>query len=193
MLATARAGPYRASDALPRGHAVRARTLQILLIAAALSGSANAAAPRAEGRSQALSDVVQCRKLTDPAARLACFDKTVETLDSAEARQDVVVVDRQQMRQARRTLFGIGLPTLPIFGNAPDIDFIDTTVAEARVDGAGRWTLRMADGARWAQTDDNVIGRSPKPGDKVHIKRGALGSYQMNVGGQPAVKAQRIP
>ncbi len=145
-----------------------------------------------EPRSKALADVVRCRPIHDATARLACFDASVATLDTAEARRDVVIVDSQQVRQARRSLFGIGVPGLSIFSGSPEIDFIDTSVTDAQVDSAGRWTLRMADGARWAQTDDNVIGRRPRIGDRIHIKRAALGSFQMSVGGQPAVKARRV-
>lgn len=151
-----------------------------------------AAEPRTEARSKALSDVVRCRQIQDTTARLACFDASVAVLDSAEQRRDVVVVDSQQVRQARRSLFGIGVPSLSIFSGSPEIDSIDTTVTDAQVDGAGRWTVRMADGARWAQTDDNVLGRSPRAGDKVRIKRAALGSFQMIIGGQPGVKARRL-
>lgn len=143
-------------------------------------------------RSPLLVEVARCRQIQNPAERLACFDASVAVLDGAEKRHDLVVVDRQQVRQARKSLFGISISNLPIFGGAPDIDYVDTSLTDAQVDAAGRWTLRMADGARWVQTDDNVIARRPKPNDKVHIKRAALGSFQLSVGDQPAVKARRV-
>jgi hypothetical protein len=193
------APPYRAVEPRTEDRTLRHKpTLSTRIaiasgIVAAITPIAiNAAEPRKDVRSKALSDVVRCRQVQDTAARLACFDASVALLDSAEQRRDVVVVDSQQVRQARRSLFGIGVPSLSIFSGSPEIDAIDTTVTDAQVDGAGRWTVRMADGARWAQTDDNVLGRSPRAGDKVHIKRAALGSFQMTISGQPGVKARRV-
>jgi hypothetical protein len=94
-------------------------------------------------------------------------------------------------------LFGLDLPRLSIFGGGEgdhdeeEITSIDSTVASAFQDGHGRWVVRLADGGTWAQTDNNVIALRPKPGHKIKIKRAALGSYMMNVNGQPGVRVKR--
>ena len=56
--------------------------------------------------------------------------------------------------------------------------------------GIGRWALTLDDGATWVQTDGAYIN-TPKPGAKVHIKRGALGSYLANVNGGLGFKVRR--
>lgn len=152
---------------------------------------ATAANPRKGGRAPLLTAVTQCRTIAEPAERLACFDKSVAALDTAEKSQTVVVIDQQQVKETRRSLFGISLPDTGLFGNGNDLPQIETTVASAAVDGAGRWSFVMADGARWTQTDDNIIARRPRTNDKVIIKRAALGSFRLSVGGQPGVKAKR--
>lgn len=155
------------------------------------AGPATAGAkPRKTERAPLLAAVTQCRAITESAARLKCFDASVAALDVAERSQAVVVVDQQQVRETKRNLFGISLPNLGLFGS-DDLPQIETTLASAADDGAGHWTFVMADGARWTQTDDNIIARRPRANDKVIIKRAALGSFRLSVGGQPGVKAKR--
>lgn len=149
------------------------------------------AKPRKMERSPLLAAVTQCRTIVDPGARLACLDRTVAALDTAESTQALVVVDQQQVRETRRSLFGVSLPTTGLFGSGADIPQIETTLASASVDDAGRWSFVLADGARWTQIDDNIIARRPRTNDKVVIKRAALGSFRLSVGSQPGVKAKR--
>jgi hypothetical protein len=153
--------------------------------------AAAASKPRKAERAPLLVAVTQCRTVTEPLARLACFDRSVAALDTAEADQAVVVIDQQQVRETRRNLFGITLPDTGLFGNGNDLPQIETTLASASVDAAGRWSFQLADGARWIQTDDYTIARRPRANDKIVIKRGALGSFKLSVGGQPGVKAKR--
>ena len=155
------------------------------------AGPATAGAkPRKTERAPLLVAVTQCRAIAESAARLKCFDASVAALDFAERSQAVVVVDQQQVRETKRNLFGISLPNLGLFGS-DDLPQIETTLTSASDDGAGHWTFVMADGARWTQTDDNIIARRPRANDKVIIKRAALGSFRLSVGGQPGVKAKR--
>ena len=161
------------------------------LVAVAASPATAASKSRKTERAPLLTAETQCRTVAEPASRLACYDKSVAALDTAETSQAVVVIDQQQVRETRRNLFGISLPDIGLFGNAPDLPQIETTVTSASVDGAGRWSFVLADGARWTQTDDNIIARRPRANDKVIIKRAALGSFRLSVGGQPGVKAKR--
>jgi hypothetical protein len=78
---------------------------------------ATAAKPRKAERAPLLIAVTQCRTITAPAERLACFDESVAALDTAEESQTVVVIDQQQVRETRRSLFGISLPDTGLFGN----------------------------------------------------------------------------
>jgi hypothetical protein len=110
----------------------------------------------------------------------------------------VVVVDRAQVRESRRRLFGLALPRLPIFGGRDDdeeeeeeINSIESNIVSAQQFGYGRWIVRLEDGSTWAQTDDNVIAARPRAGQPVRVNRGALGSYMMRVNGQPGVRVRR--
>ena len=69
------------------------RTALPLLAALAIPALAQAQeAPRPE----LLNRLTDCRAMTDPAARLSCYDTAVEALDAAERQGEVVVVDRAQ-------------------------------------------------------------------------------------------------
>ncbi|MFD1959134.1 hypothetical protein ACFSHP_08675 [Novosphingobium panipatense] len=61
--------------------------------------------------------MIDCRKLVDPQARLACFDTNAAAVDAAEANKEIVLFDRQAVSKARKTLFGLTLPTFDMFGD----------------------------------------------------------------------------
>lgn len=168
-----------------------------VMMAPVLMTSSIARSETAPKRSGLLTEVTRCQSITAPSERLACYDKAVQALDQAEQKRDVVVVDKEQVQQTRKTLFGLNLPKLGIFGNREDkadekdeISQIDSTIARADIPN-GVWVLTLADGARWRQIDDNVLGRRPKAGDKIVVRRGALGSFKATIAGQPAIKVKR--
>ena len=140
--------------------------------------------------------VIDCRTIGDSAARLACYDASVATLADAQKSDDLFVASKDDMRKARRGLFGLSLPRISIFGGDEDdpedklqVKEIDALLS-AVGGGIGRWALTLDDGATWVQTDGAYIN-TPKVGAKVHIKRGALGSYVANVNGGMGFKVKR--
>src|SRR3954470_18811579 len=146
-------------------------------------------------RPEAFEALVRCRSVADEKQRLACYDGAAAALQQAADRHDLVVVDRKQVRETKRTLFGLELPRLSIFGGGNDegdeVKEVEGVVQNAFQDGNGRWVVTLADGATWAQIDNQTIAVRPKAGQKVRIHHGAIGSYIMNINGQPGVKARR--
>jgi hypothetical protein len=138
---------------------------------------------------------VQCRSITESTARLACYDSATEALDAAERQGEVVVVDRAQVSAARRQLFGFELPSLPdMFERGPAIervDSIESTLERASVVGEGRWLFRLADGSVWRQIDVEPVRFQNRNGQVVRVRRAALGSYLLTVGGSRAVRVRR--
>ena len=151
-------------------------------------------AAEAPARAAQLQQLLDCRKLTDPTQRLACFDQAAGVLDQAEAKGDVVVVDREQARKVRRQAFGFTLPSMSLFsrGEKPEeITSTDGVIASARKLNTGKWEVTLEDGARWVQVDLSEIPIDPKPGQKVKIRAASMGSYLMEIGNQRAVKVHR--
>jgi hypothetical protein len=165
-------------------------------LAAALAAAPLAAASpsKAEGRAQALQHLIDCRKLTDNVARLACFDEAAATMDQAEAKGDIVVVDREQARKVRRQAFGFALPSLSLFerGEKPEeINNMEGKIVAARQNNAGKWVIRLEDGATWVQIDTNEVPNAPKAGDTATIRRASMGSYMLSLGRHTAFRAHR--
>jgi hypothetical protein len=165
----------------------------VAVAAAAVAGQA-AAQPRPEGRAAALQRLTDCRKVADGAQRLACYDAAAEAFDAAEAKGDVVVVDREQAREVRRQGFGFSMPSLSLFERGEsqeELENVTGTVASARQTGAGKWLVTLKDGAVWAQIDTTELSFAPKPGEPVRIRRATLGSYLMSIKGQRAFRVRR--
>lgn len=147
-------------------------------------------------QSPLVQSLAGCRAQTDDAARLRCYDNAAAALTDAAASGDVVVVDQQDLRQARRTLFGFSLPKLPFFGGdrsaADEQDELTAKISSARGLGYGKYQIRLEDGAVWETTQAFSTIRDPKAGDTVLIKRGLLGSYMIRIAGQRGLKAKRV-
>ena len=154
-----------------------------------IAGSANAAEPDVAGQ-RVLQSFAQCRALTDAEQRLACFDKAAAALEQAVKAKDVRIVDRTDVRKARRSLFGFTLPRIDLFGE-PDADEqkedfaeINTTVAAVKSLANNRVEIRLGDesGPVWVTTDPMPF--PPKPGAKIRIRKGVMGNYFLNVDGK---------
>lgn len=157
------------------------------------------ASAQSEGaRPDSFQALVDCRAITDSAERLACYDVRVAALEAAEKNRQVAIVDRAQIRQARRSLFGLVLPHIAIFDGtgrdreeAAEFTEIESTIKTARQDPNGRWVVSLEDGARWFQIDNRDLSIPPRPGQKIRIRAAAMGSFLANINGQIAIRMER--
>ncbi|MDB5699083.1 MAG: hypothetical protein JWN69_1887 [Alphaproteobacteria bacterium] len=150
----------------------------------------------ADPHPEAYSALTRCRAIAENEARLACFDDAVGKLEAAINKRDLVVLDREHIRQTKKTLFGLSLPDLNLFGGQgrgeEELSSVDGVVAGSRMDENGGWILQLEGGATWRQIDSRPLGLPPRRGSKVVIKKAALGSYMMRIGGQPAIRVRRV-
>lgn len=175
-----------------------ALSLGLAGVAYAQGGESAPATKQARPRPELYEALVRCRSVTGDAERLQCFDAAAAALEQATDRRELVVVDRQQVRESRRRLFGLALPSLPIFGGGDDgredeeeVTSIESTVASASQDSFGHWMVRLADGSLWVQTDDRPLAFRPRPGQPIVVNKAALGSYMMRVNNQPGIRVRR--
>ena len=177
--------------------APRLEILACLLVLAAFASANPAAAkpvdPVAERTAvaQAISD---CRKVAERDARLDCYDKAADAFDQAQAKGQVVVVDRAQMHEVKRQAFGFNLPSLNLFSRGPKEEAVDKITVElsgASKDGSGKWVMTTRDNAVWRQIDTADLYADPRAGSRVAIRRAMLGSYFCNVDGQSAIRCTR--
>jgi len=151
-------------------------------------------------RNAVIRPLLDCRKLEGDSARLACFDRESAALDAADAKNEIAVLDKDAVRETRRSLFGFSLPRLPFLGSGKDagddekdaaLQSIEATITSVRNLGFGKWQIELDSGARWATTEA-IVGRGPEAGQAIEIKRGAVGSYFGKIEGRRAVRMTRV-
>ena len=166
-------------------------------VAVLVAGSATAKEKNSPRKSPLINAIAACRQITDPAQRLACFDKASGDLVAATEKGDVSVVDRADLRKARRSLFGFNMPKLPFFTgdkSADDVaDKLVSKVTAVKEMPYNRYVVRLADGAAlWETLESYSAFHAPKIGESVEINRGPLGSYVLRFGKQRGVKGRRV-
>ncbi|MBX9731244.1 MAG: hypothetical protein K2X59_07935 [Sphingomonas sp.] len=128
-----------------------------------------------------LDRIGACRSVADDAKRLACFDQAAAALEERVKAKDVVVVDRESLKQDRRRQFGLV--------NAEDPTYRAAGVSEpAELKGKILWTKPVGqfhrisvEGAGVWETTEYTF-RAPVAGGDVVIRKGALGSYKIQYG-----------
>jgi hypothetical protein len=158
--------------------------LSYLLLASALAAPAGP---------DLLQTFTQCRSIGDNDARLACYDRAARAMDDARRKKDIVVLDRQEVQKAKRSMFGFSLPSIKLFGDGDDDAQLKQLVGTLRSStglpgGLMRFTLD--DGGMWETTEQAMVRL--REGDVVTIKAGTLGSYIANAPGRRAVRVRRL-
>ena len=140
-------------------------------------------------------DVVDCLQINDSAQRLTCYDNKVQAMQAAQKSSQLFIASEDQIKESRRGLFGLTLPGLKIFGGASgdyeEVKEIDGVIASVREAAAG-YVFTLADGAVWAQSDSQYIGMTPKKGQKIVIRKAALGSYMGKLEGGVGFRIKRL-
>ena len=142
----------------------------------------------------AVQSLLACRSVADSTQRLQCYDRAAQGFAEAMGKREVVVIDKARANEARRSLFGFSVPNFGALlgGGGDEISQIESTVDGVVENADGGWTVRLTDGSTWSQTDDTPVALPPRRGDKVVVKRGAMGSYFLKLGSQPGFKAKRV-
>lgn len=139
-------------------------------------------------------DLEACSTLKADAERLACFDTLATRVIGQVRGGALTIVDREQVKAVRREAFGFSVPALAGFfqgAEKAEIETVETTVQRVYRTSNRGWGLRLADGSRWEQTDQESLPRDPRVGDTVVIRRAAMGSYLLKVSGMTAFRAKR--
>jgi hypothetical protein len=139
----------------------------------------------------------RCRRISDPTQRLSCYDSAASALVTATNSGAVTVVDQNEIRKARHSLFGFTLPKIPFFSGDKTADEVqrqlDSTITSVRALNNGYFRIVIADNnAVWETTDSNISFDPPRPGQKITILRGPLGSYFLRIDGQVGVRGRRV-
>lgn len=167
-------------------------------LALMVPGYGHAAEPQAPMAKQ-ITALQACRTKTNAADRLSCYDKAVDDLSVATASQDLVVIERAEVRKARKGLFGFSLPRIGFLagreGNKEDeADAVrfEGKIVSVRDIAQGGWQFTIEGGAVWMTLETSFSFKTPAPDRMVLIERGALGSYSARVGNGGWVRVKRL-
>jgi hypothetical protein len=169
------------------------------LMMATSGGTAIAQNDVAKSANGPLAPLSACRQITDPAKRVACYDSEVDKLTAAVQRDDVKVVDKATVKEARRGLFGFNIGKIRLFGDdkeeekqTKDEKQLTTTIKSARLLPNDRWRFTLDSDAVWETTEPITSTRVPKPGMSVELEKAAMGSYFAKFAGGRAIRARRV-
>jgi hypothetical protein len=173
------------------------KLLPLGAIAALAALSVPALAKDPPKQSPLVNALQACQAIADPAERLACYDKEAGALLAATSKGDVAVVDKGEVRKARKSLFGFSVPRIPFFSGDDTADAVsdtlESTIKSASGIGYGKFRMVIAEGnAVWETTETYATMREPRAGDKIVIKRGPLGSYLLRIGSNRGLKGKRV-
>src|SRR6476659_2698826 len=145
--------------------------LAVIAVAATMATAADTPPPVA----RPYAALQACRTIADNTQRLACFDKASAALEAAQKSEEVVIVDRQEVKKARKGLFGFNLPRIGFLAgrennaeDEADEQQLDDTVGKAQVLPYGKWRITLASGGVWETLETDSRFTDPKPGAAVH-------------------------
>ncbi len=167
----------------------------IALACVAMSIAPAVAAPKAKMAatpSPLIADILACSGKPD-AERLACYDKAVATLAASQKKGDVVVVEREEIRRTRRSLFGFNLTNQPLFrgDDTPEAAIqLDGKIKTVRSNGYDKFYITLDEGGVWLTTEPARF--DPKVGMAIKIKHGPLGGFLIDGGRLAGVHVIRV-
>ncbi|OBX19142.1 hypothetical protein A9995_08360 [Erythrobacter sp. QSSC1-22B] len=142
-----------------------------------------------------IAELKACRGIAVEAQRLACFDRSVGAIIAAADSGEVKVVDREDVRETRRSLFGFALPRLGIFGSVDDeedISMLTSSITGVRRLPRDTYIITIAEGSKWQVNNAPLRLRPPEVGNSIVLKKASLGSFLIRIDGQIGVKGRRI-
>lgn len=147
---------------------------------------------------RSLEKLAACQAIADSTARLACYDRETGALVASATQGDVKVVDKEEARTVRKSLFGFSLPSIGLFDGKKDDEeakvdqVLDSTITRVEQLPRGNWRITITEGAVWETGEATMRLRSPKVGNKVQFEKASLGAYWIRIDGQMGVKGRRV-
>lgn len=145
---------------------------------------------------KSVDDFTACRAITDPAERLACYDRDAATIVDAQEKGELLIIDQEKAEEIEKENFGFNMPSLPKFTLPKKDRSSETeimTISEYKVRANGRYVFTMANGQVWEQID-GYVNRAPKgAGQTLNIRPASMGSFLAQINGRGAgLRVKRI-
>lgn len=176
-------------------------SLAAITLAAITLGAATplAAADKEEALPRSLEKLAACKAIVDDAARLACYDRETGALVTAASEGEVKVVDKEDAKTIRRSLFGFQVPQIALFssknekGEDTSIDeILNSKITAVTQLPRGNYRITITEGAIWETGEPSMRLLTPKVGQSIQLEKASLGAYWIRINGQPGVKGKRV-
>ena len=179
-----------------------AQRASILALAAATLGITAAPAAAQVDRNIVMNIMIECAKIDDPTARLACYDNNMRQVGATPRNTIPGQVRGVQGGAApveNQGPQGFGADDLRSsdparYQSRPGtLDEIHPRVASVTPREPGIYTVTLDDGTQWMFAESVAQDfRLPRRGEEIEIERGSLGSYLLRAGQQPPVPVRRV-
>lgn len=140
-----------------------------------------------------LASLRDCQKVADPSDRLTCYDASVGNILAREGSGEIRVVDQQDIKETRKSLFGFSLPRIGIFGSQEgEADSIlQSQITGVNKLASDKWLITITEGSVW-QVSNAPRRFRPEVGDSIELEKAAMTSYWLRVDGALGVKGRRV-
>ncbi len=180
---------------------INALRATILAAGAATVALATGPAQAQADRGAVLNILVECAKIDDPTARLACYDNNIKNaggvVRSTVPGRTVALGGTAPLTDSRGAS-GFGGETVrtgPDRFRAPagQLDSIRPKITAVQPREPGIYLVMLEDGAQWQFAEGvSQTFRVPRIGSIVEIERGSLGSFLMRIDGQEPIPVRRL-
>lgn len=180
---TADCGSYR-SRATPARLAVA--TLALLLCQSASAQQADRVTPNL------LAPLFACLDQATE-TRAACLNEEARKLRETQQRRGVVLLDRDKAAAMQASIQHNEDATREKERREALAAFspIAAPLTAARQQN-GLWLFDVQGHGTWMQAESGELGRDPRPGDLIRIRRGTIGGFLLNVRTGPAIRVKPV-
>ena len=177
----------------PIRHRAKILCISALLLCTTLQASANADEADEYGPLNAL---YKCAKIKAPETRLACYDKEVGRIKTAEDKKELVAIDAKAARKIKKEAFGFHIPSLPKLGLPKIGGNTKTEALTAKVKSVRRsgrkYIITLENGQVWQETGGR-LNYIPKGDLTATIKPKSMGSFVISLNnGKTTVRGLRV-
>ena len=151
-----------------------------------------------------MSKLYACKTISDSAARLACYDRNIGVVETAQEAGELITIDKAGAHKIQKESFGFNIPSLPqlsfftrkdkVAGKEKpamtaqdELNTLSFKIKSARKQANGRVVFYLENGHVWEQSESARIPRiNPKRENILKIKRASLNSFIGQVNGTGA-------
>lgn len=140
-----------------------------------------------------LESLRNCAEMIENDMRLACYDAAIAKLLVQQEAGEIRLVDKEDIAETRRSLFGFSLPKLGVFGSGDDTEsnVLKSKIVSVRRLGSDKWLISITEGSVW-QVSNAPRRFKPEVGDPIELEKAAMSSYWVRLDGALGVKGRRV-